>query len=88
MQSPEPLGLAEHWGRIIGIAVTSNQRNEPELKLPNADFHFVKGATDLMSGLTFRVRNIARVCESAAARGCTVANNAFRLGGVTFRLVA
>ncbi len=88
MQSPEPQGLAEHWGRIIGIAVTRNRRDEPELKLPNADFHFVKGATDLMSGLTFRVRNIARVCESAAARGCTVANNAFRLGGVTFRLVA
>ena len=54
MQSPEPRALADHWGRIIGIAVTGNQRNEPELKLPNAEFHFVKGSSDLMSGLTFR----------------------------------
>ncbi|MGH6704770.1 MAG: hypothetical protein ACREC2_08555 [Bradyrhizobium sp.] len=88
MQSPAPQGLAEHWGRIIGIAATSNQRGEPELKLPNADFHFVKGATDLMSGLTFRVCDIAKVSDAAAARGYAVADNAFVLGGVTFRLVA
>jgi hypothetical protein len=88
MQSPEPHGLAEHWGRILGIAVTGNQRNEPELKLPNAEFHFVKGSSDLISGLTFRVRDLAKVCDAAAARGYAVANNAFVLGGVTFRLVA
>jgi hypothetical protein len=88
MQSPEPQGLAAHWGRITGIAVTRNQRNEPELKLPNADFHFVKGATDLMSGLTFRVGDIAQVCDAAKARGHAVADDAFVLGGVTFRLVA
>ena len=68
--------------------MTSNQRNEPELKLPNADFHFVKGASDLMSGLTFRVRDIAKVCDAAEARGHAVADNAFVLAGVTFRLVA
>ncbi|MGC2810231.1 MAG: hypothetical protein WA303_07610 [Bradyrhizobium sp.] len=88
MQSPEPRALADHWGRIIGIAVTGNQRNEPELKLPNAEFHFVKGSSDLMSGLTFRVRDVAAVRDAAAARGYAVADNAFVLGGVTFRLVA
>jgi hypothetical protein len=88
MQSPEPQGLAEHWGRILGIAAGKNQRSEPELKLPNGEFYFVKGASDLMSGLTFRVRNVAQVCEAAAARGYAVADNAFVLGGVTFRLVA
>ena len=45
MESPEPQGLAEHWGRIIGIAVSKDQRGEPELKLPNAGFRFVKGAS-------------------------------------------
>ena len=25
MQSPEPAGLAEHWGRIIGVAVTQGR---------------------------------------------------------------
>src|ERR1700688_2316616 len=34
MQSPDPQGLAEHWGRIIGIPVTKNQTGEPELVLP------------------------------------------------------
>ena len=67
MQSPEPQGLAEHWGKIIGIAVGKNQRGEPELKLPNADFRFVKGASDLMSGLTFRVGDIAKVRDAAEA---------------------
>ena len=36
MQSPEPEVLAEHWGKIIGIAVSKSQSGEPELKLPNA----------------------------------------------------
>jgi hypothetical protein len=60
----------------------------PPAGLPNADFHFVKGATDLMSGLTFRVGDIAQVCDAAKARGHAVADEAFVLGGVTFRLVA
>src|ERR1700749_1378906 len=33
MQSPEPEGLAAHWGKIIGVAASSNARGEPELKL-------------------------------------------------------
>ena len=87
MQSPEPRALAEHWGRIIGIAVTRNQRNEPELKLPNADFRFVEGDGERISGLSFQVRDTATVCEAAAARGYAVADDAFPLGGVTFRLI-
>src|SRR4029079_8557656 len=31
MESPEPRALAEHWGKIIGTAVISNQNAEPEL---------------------------------------------------------
>ncbi len=56
MQSPDPQGLAEHWGKITGIAVSKGSGGEPELKLPNANFRFVKGASDLMSGLTFQGR--------------------------------
>ena len=55
MQSPEPQALAEHWGRIIGIAVSQGSIGEPELVLPNCSFRFVKGASEIMSGLTFRV---------------------------------
>jgi hypothetical protein len=87
MKSPEPQGLAEHWGRIIGIAVNTNKAGEPELKLPNCEFRFVRGASDVMSGLTFRVTDVAAVCDAARVRGHAVSGDSFALGGVTFRLV-
>src|SRR6202171_4221612 len=59
MESSDPHGLAEHWGRIIGIPVSENQGGEPELALPNCSFRFVNGPGDLMSGLTFRVGRVA-----------------------------
>jgi hypothetical protein len=88
MQSPDPQGLAEHWGKIIGVAVTRNANGEAELKLHNAGFHFVKGASDLMSGLTFKVADIAKVLDAAKVKGCKVSGDAFDLCGVTFKLVA
>ncbi|HEX9588740.1 MAG TPA: hypothetical protein VGA15_13480, partial [Bradyrhizobium sp.] len=88
MESPEPRALAEHWGRIIGIPVTQNQGEEPELKLPNCSFRFVQGMSDIMSGLTFRVGDIAAVRDAAKTRGHPLSGDSFLLGGVTFRLVA
>ncbi len=86
MQSPDPAGLAEHWGKIIGVAVSRNGKGEAELKLPNASFRFVKGADDIMSALDFRVGNVAKVCDAAKARGYAVSGNEFFIGGVNFRL--
>jgi hypothetical protein len=88
MQSPDPQGLAEHWGRIIEIPVSRNQNGGPELRLSNASFRFVEGESDLMSGLTFRVGNIAAVCDAAEARGHAASGDSFLLGGVRFDLVA
>jgi hypothetical protein len=88
MTSPEPQALAEHWGRIIGIPVAKDQGGEPELKLSNCSFHFVRGASEIMSGLTFRVGDVAAVRDAARARGRPVSGDGFLLGGVTFRLVA
>jgi hypothetical protein len=88
MQSPDPKGLAEHWGRIIEIPVTETRAGEPELKLPNCSFRFVNGASDIMSGLTFRVSDIAKVRDAAKAKGHAVSGDSFELGGVTFRLAA
>src|SRR5206468_12150174 len=87
MQSPDPQGLAEHWGKILGIAVSRGAGGEPELKLPNASFRFVKGASDLMSGLTFRVSDVAKVRDAAKAKGCKVAGDGFDLCGIRFSLV-
>jgi hypothetical protein len=88
MQSPDPQGLAEHWGKILGVAVGRNGGGEAELKLPNASFRFAKGASDLMSGLTFRVADIAKVRDAAKAKGSKMSGDAFDLCGVTFQLVA
>jgi hypothetical protein len=88
MESPEPDVLAAHWGKIIGVAVGKNASGEPELKLPNASFRFVKGGSDLMSGLMFRVADIAGVRDAAKAKGCKVSGDGFDLCGVRFSLVA
>jgi len=88
MQSPEPAGLAEHWGKIIGIPVSKNRSGEPELKLPNCSFRFVKGASDIMSGLMFKVGNVAKVLGAAKTKGHAVSGDSFLLGGVTFNLAA
>ena len=87
MQSPDPAGLAEHWGRIIGVA-TSRSGGEAELKLPNCSFRFVKGPAEIMSALEFRVSDVAAVRDAARTKGYAVSGDAFMLGGVNFRLVA
>src|SRR5258708_29166298 len=88
MQSPDPQGLAEHWGKILGVAVGKNAGGEAELKLPNASFRFVRGTSDLMSGLTFRVADIAKVRDAAKAKGSKVSGDKFDRCGVTCRLEA
>ncbi len=88
MQSAEPQALAEHWCKIIGIPVSKSKTGEPELAPPNCSFRFVKGASDIMSGLTFRVGDVAAVRDAAKTKGRPVSGDSFLLGGVTFRLVA
>jgi hypothetical protein len=88
MQSREPQDLAEHWGRIVGVAVSKGEGGAPELKLPNCSFRFVKGPSEIMSGLTFRVSDIASVRHAATAKGYEVSGDTFSIGGVTFHLAA
>ncbi|MGY4156875.1 hypothetical protein ACVINW_002717 [Bradyrhizobium sp. USDA 4461] len=83
MQSPDPEGLAAHWGRIVGIPADGTV-----VKLPNATFRFVKGASEIMSGLTFKVADKAKVLDAAKARGCEVKDDEFFLCSVNFRLIA
>lgn len=86
MQSPDPDGLAAHWGGIIGVPVSREPDGAPKLQLPNASFRFVRGEAEIMSGLDFRVANAAAVCEAARAKGYAVTDSAFLIGGVTFKL--
>jgi hypothetical protein len=68
--------------------VHKSKAGDPELALPNCSFRFVKGASDLMGGLTFRVGDIAAVRDAAKAKGRPVSGDSFLLGGVTFHLAA
>ena len=86
MQSPDPHGLAAHWGEIIGVAAEGSGNGEAELKLPNCSFRFVKGDREIMSALTFRVTDAARIRDAAKAKGYAVSGDEFLLGGVDFRL--
>jgi hypothetical protein len=88
MQSPDPQGLAEHWGRIIGVDASGNANGVAELKLPNASFRLVRGRAEIMSGLTFKVTDVAKVRDVAKAKGCPVSGDSFQLCGVTFSLEA
>jgi hypothetical protein len=88
MQSPEPRRLAEHWGEILEIAASRNASGEPELKLPNCSFRFLSGASEIMSGLTFKVSDVANVLGAAYAKGYQSSDDSFDLCGVTFALVA
>jgi hypothetical protein len=88
MQSPEPQALAEHWGRIVGVPVSKSVNGTPELQLPNCSFRFVQGSSDLMSGLTFKVADAAKVRDAAKARGCKLSGEGVELCGVTFHLAA
>ena len=58
------------------------------MKLPNATFHFAKGPVDLMTGLSFRVKDVAKVREAAKAKGCKIEGDSFDLCGVRFNLAA
>jgi hypothetical protein len=88
MQSPEPEELAQHWGRIIGFPAGKSASGEPSLTLPNCTFRFARGISDAMSGLTFRVSDVAKVRDAAKAKGHAVSGDSFFLGGVNFQLTA
>lgn len=83
MQSPEPEALAAHWGKIVGTPADGTV-----VKLPNSIFRFGKGGSEIMSGLTFKVVDKAKVLDAAKARGCAASDDEFFLCGVNFRLTS
>lgn len=83
LTSPDPRGLADHWSRIIGAPATGT-----EIVLVNCRIRCVEGDSEIMSGLTFRVRDPAAVLRAAQERGHAVTGSSFGLGGVDFRITA
>lgn len=88
MQSRDPQGLAQHWGRILGLPVTKGETGDPEIVLINGTFRFATGPADAMTGLRFQVGDIAAMRHAATARGLATDGDSFELAGVRFNLVA
>jgi hypothetical protein len=87
LQSPDHYDLAQHWSNLIGVPLTSARNGDPQIAFPNGCLRFVKGACEAMTGLTFRVNDVAQVLGRARARGRPCADHSFLLGGVTMRVV-
>ena len=66
---PGTAGLGRALGQDHRDSGQQKAAGEPELKLPNASFRFVKGEAEIMSGLTFKVGDVARVLDAAKAKG-------------------
>lgn len=88
LQSPDPKGLARHWGAIIGAPVSVAGNGDPQIVMVNGRLRFTKGPDELMTGVMMQVRDVDAVLATAMARGHAVENNAFLLGGVVFRLTS
>jgi hypothetical protein len=83
LASPDPTGLAAHWGRILGVPAVGAR-----IALPNAAIRVVAGEQEMMSALTFRARDPAAVLAAAEVRGYPATARAFRIGGVDFEIAA
>lgn len=79
LMSPEPEALAAHWGRILGVPAAGDR-----IVLPDAAIRVMAGEREMMSALTFRVRDPDAVLAAAKARGYPATGRAFRVGGVDF----
>ncbi|WP_420131559.1 hypothetical protein [Rhodopseudomonas sp.] len=86
MQSPDPADLAAHWGRILDLPVSAAADGTAELRLPNATFRFVEGASEAMTALTFKVTEPAGIRAAAQAKVVATTEDGFTIAGVEFRL--
>ncbi|MGO3932836.1 hypothetical protein [Rhodopseudomonas pseudopalustris] len=86
LQSPDPDDLAAHWGRILELPVTNGAEGVAELQVPNATLRFVKGDSEALTALTFKVADPTKIREAAQSQGVAITGDGFTLAGVAFRL--
>ena len=82
MQSPDPAGLARHWGNLTGIAPRPTPDGAAEIVLVNAVIRFRPGPVEAMTALAFEVNDAAAILAAARQRGYTVDGDAFTIAGV------
>lgn len=89
LQGPDPVGLAELWGKVAGLPV-SRDGATLHMALNNVDIRFVE-ATDGrgygLGGLDLKVADRDTILNAAKARGRYVADDEVNICGVRFRMV-
>ena len=88
LQSKDPVGLAELWGKVTGESI-SRDGAELRLTLNNATLRFVEeqdGRGPGLSGLDINVANRQHILAEADKRNCLVNENQVDIGGVHWYL--
>lgn len=92
LQSDDPLGLAELWGRVAGVDVTrkvTRNGSEGVLSLNNAQLRFVKetdGRGAGLGGIDIAVANPAHIIAEAQKRGAFVCDEYVMICGTRWYL--
>ncbi len=90
LQAEEPALLAQRWGEILDIPVTSNKHGNPELALNNGVIRVVTpedGRGEGLGAVDLEVENRQKLLASAQARGLKVSDSQVIICGVRFNLV-
>ena len=89
LQGPDPVSLAELWGKVAGLPVRRDG-SVLHMALNNVDVRFVTaedGRGYGLGGLDLKVKDAAGIKARAQARGCAVEENQVTVCGVRFRLI-
>ncbi|MDE2362966.1 MAG: VOC family protein [Hyphomicrobiales bacterium] len=91
VETPTPLELAAHWGKILQRRVEAESDGAPALHFAEADIRFVRapdGAPECIGALVFDCVDPDAVFARARSRGYHALDGAFHLAGVNMRPVA
>ena len=89
LQGPDPVGLAELWGKVAGLPV-SRDGAVLHMALNNVDVRFVEAADGRgygLGGLDLKVADRDRILAAAKERGAYVSDSQVDVCGVRFRLI-
>ena len=89
LQGPDPVGLAELWGKVAGLPV-SRDGAVLHIALNNVDVRFVEASDGRgygLGGLDLKVADRDRILAAAKDRGAYVSDEQVNVCGVRFRLI-
>jgi len=88
LQAPDPISLAERWGKVTGLPVL-REGSALSIRLNNATLRFIEAVDRRgagLGGLEVAVANRRHILERARARGCYVNDDRVDICGVRWYL--